>query len=98
MILDVLACFPFGLIESLGNEQNNSKSDGSSQNYKNFMRLVRLPRLYRLLRISRMFKMLKTNRYNATLLKIQDFFRLNNSAIRLMSIFLTVIVMAHIIA
>jgi hypothetical protein len=45
-----------------------------------------------------MFKMLKSNRYNSVIMKLQDFFRLNNSAIRLFSIFLTVIIMAHIVA
>jgi hypothetical protein len=57
MIPDLLACFPFNLLES--DDQSSQQSSGSSGGYNNMIRLIRLPRLYRLVRISRIFKMMK---------------------------------------
>ena len=59
-ILDLIACFPFGIFSSL---LSDGGSSGSFSN-KELLRLARLPRLYRLVRLLRMFKMvrlLKTN-------------------------------------
>jgi hyperpolarization activated cyclic nucleotide-gated potassium channel 2 len=95
MILDIMACIPFGLFSD---DSDQANSGGDESEYKNLLRLIRLPRLYRLVRISRFFKIFKMNRYSPTFMKIQDFFRLNHSFTRLMSVFVSVIIFAHILA
>lgn len=58
---------------------------------------MRLPRLYRIFRISRIFKLFKLNKHNPTCIRIQEFFRLKQSAVRLLTVFITVLVWSHII-
>jgi hypothetical protein len=98
LVLDIVACFPFSFVDSSGNDQSSSSSGGNSGSYKNFLRLMRLPRLYRLFRITRIIKLLKLNKNSPTFAKVQDFFRLKQSAIRLMTVFVSVAVIAHISA
>jgi hyperpolarization activated cyclic nucleotide-gated potassium channel 1 len=57
---------------------------------------MRLPRLYRLFRITRIIKLLKVSKNSPTMSKLQDFFRLKQSAIRLLTVFVSVAVIAHI--
>ena len=62
------------------------------------LRLIRLPRLYRLLRISRLFKMLKNQNSNSMMMRIQELLRLNQAALRLFRIFITIAAICHITA
>ena len=59
-ILDLIACFPFGIFSKFLSE------DSSSGNFSNkeLLRLARLPRLYRLVRLLRMFKMVRLLKNN----------------------------------
>jgi hypothetical protein len=96
MVLDLLACFPFGLVEGEQDEGGSSQSESGS--YKNFLRLLRLPRLYRLFRISRIFKIFKVRSHNSAMARLQDFFRLKQSAVRLVMVFVTVAMIGHIVS
>jgi len=91
LLIDLLACFPFGLIED-GDEQRTSSKD-----YNSFLRLLRLPRLYRLFRISRLIKMFKHYKHSELLEKIQDFLSLKHSALRLFNSFFTIMLCVHIV-
>lgn len=91
MALDVVACFPFNLIDSTGNMSNSSGSG-----YNGLIRLIRVPRLYRLLRLSRLFKALKSS--DGCMSRLQDYCTLKSSALRLFSFFLSVLGIVHLIA
>jgi hypothetical protein len=91
LIIDLIACFPFGYFED-----DESKSDQSSSNYNNIIRFARLPRLYRLLRISRVFKAFKHYREMEMIEKIQDFLSIKHSIMRLIKSITTIIICLHI--
>jgi len=88
MALDLMACFPFSFLEE--EDDNAGASESSNGSYKNFIRLLRLPRLYRLFRITRILKIFKVSKTNPHFMKLQDFFRLNQSTIRLAGVFVSV--------
>lgn len=54
--------------------------------------------MYRLFRISRIFKLLKIKSHDGVLARVREFLHLRHSAVRLISVFSTVLVCAHIIA
>lgn len=91
MVIDLVACFPFNLVDSSGNMTNSSGSG-----YNGLVRLVRVPRLYRLLRLSRLFKALKSS--DGCMSRLQDYFALKNSALRLFSFFISVLGAVHLMA
>jgi hypothetical protein len=69
MIIDIIACIPFSLIENALSEDANDEN-----RYNTAIRLARLPRLYKLLRLSRVVKMFKTYGNSDLMEKIRDFF------------------------
>lgn len=90
LILDLLACFPFWLVEEV-----SGTNAGSS--YNSLLRLIRLPRLYRLLRISRLIKMFK-NTQSVFMEKLQDFLSIKQSAMRLCKSFVTILLCVHFVS
>lgn len=91
LLIDIVACLPFNLIDS-----NGSLSSSSGSGYNTLIRLVRLPRLYRLLRLSRLFKALKTS--DGCVSRLQDLCSFKNSALRLVSFFVSILAGVHLIA
>jgi hypothetical protein len=73
--VDIIACFPFSLIE-YGQNPNPNNTSGK---YNQLVRLARVPRLYKLLRIFRIAKALKHYRNGEVFERIQDFLRMNSS-------------------
>jgi hyperpolarization activated cyclic nucleotide-gated potassium channel 2 len=92
MLLDIVACIPFSHIP-MGEEDEGS----GGGRYNTFIRLLRLPRLYRIVKISRIFKLFKVS-YNSYMTKIQDFFKVRQSAVRLLGLMFTTLIMSHIVA
>lgn len=90
MLLDVAACLPFDLFFS--------SSSSKQTKYNSLIRLLRLPRLYRLTRLRRLLKMCKSGRGSDWLEQLQDFLSLKNTALRLLSFFLTVLICVHLMS
>lgn len=92
MIIDILACFPFGYLEESETDPNQS----AENDYNNIVRFARLPRLYRLLRVSRVLKAFKHYKNSKFVEKIQDFLSIKHSAMRLCSSICTILICLHI--
>lgn len=60
------------------------------------IRITRLPRLYRLLKLARLLRILKLFKRSALFLKIQTILKFNNSAMRLATFFVTVLLCVHL--
>ena len=86
MIIDFLAWFPIDQIVAAGNS-NDSLS-----------KFVRIPKLYRLVRISRLLKLLKSHFQIEMLEKLQDYFSIKSSGIRLFRSFLAIVISIHIMS
>jgi CRP-like cAMP-binding protein len=97
LIIDLVACIPFSLIDTSGSGSAGGGS-GSSVGYNSLIRLLRVPRLYRLFRISRLFKALKQTSDVGCMAKVQDFVSLKHSAMRLISFAMTVLICVHLMA
>lgn len=55
--LDLLACFPFQVLDTKGNDSDYSdQSSQQSINYQKLIRLMRLPRLFRFIKIMKILK------------------------------------------
>lgn len=98
LLIDLVACIPFTLIDMGTGGSSSGSSGGSSMSYNSLIRLMRVPRLYRLLRISRLFKALKQTSDVGCMGKVQDFISLKHSAMRLISFAVTVIIFVHLMA
>jgi hypothetical protein len=97
-LLDVIACFPFDYVANGPDEESNSGG-----RYNSLLRILRLPRLYRIIRLSRLLKILKHAKNSEFLDKLQEFFSVKHSnfylgAARLVSFFITVLAITHIVA
>ncbi len=93
LILDLIACFPFDLVEKQSDSGNSSQNSGG---YSSMTKLVRLPRLYRLFRISRILKLLKNKGNNKYLERIQDFLSIRNSVMRMGQSCISIVLFLHI--
>jgi len=91
LVIDLVACFPFNLVDSSG-----SMTNSTGTGYNGLVRLVRVPRLYRLLRLSRLVKTLKSS--DGCMSRLQDYFALKNSALRLFSFFMSMLGAVHLMA
>lgn len=89
MLLDLTACFPFGLI-------NNDTSGPSSNSYNSLLKLLRLPRLYRLFRITRLFKLFKHFKNSEIGELIQEFLSIKHSLMKLIKSSVTILLCVHI--
>ena len=87
LVLDLLACIPFGLIE-----EDNTSTGG----YYGFIRLVRLPRLYRLLRIARLYRLVMKGKLSETLEHIQDCLEINRGMTKVFYFAITVLMSIHV--
>lgn len=85
--IDLLASIPQNLI--LPSSQNKSTS---------LVRLTRLPKLYRMIRVIRFLKLAKTMKNTEYVQKLQDFFNVNFGLYRLLTFFVTAVMIAHISA
>jgi hypothetical protein len=94
MILDVVSCIPFSLFDG-GEDQNSATYEND---YRNILKLLRLPKLYRVFRIFKVFKAVSGYKQGQLSEKIQDFFSLRQSGIRLLTSCCTIIVSLHITA
>jgi len=92
MLIDLLACMPFGLLELESGDESSNRKD-----YNNLLRLLRLPRLYRLLRISRLLKIIKHYKHSEFIEKIQDFLSIKHSAMRLINSFMAIMLCVHLV-
>jgi CRP-like cAMP-binding protein len=90
--IDLIAVFPFELLERDSSEDSVSSSGG----YKHLLRLIRLPRLYRIIRIVRLLKFARKNRENELLEKLQDLFQLNTGFVRSLTFVVTLLTVVHI--
>jgi CRP-like cAMP-binding protein len=90
LVVDLVACFPFNLIGV------NGDMSSSGSGYSNVLKLVRVPQLYRLLRLSRLIKALKSS--NGCLTRLQDYFSLKSSILRLFSFFVSMLTGVHLMA
>ena len=94
MLIDLVSCFPFTLLD-----YNQSQQQYYSGNkYNNFLRLLRLPKLYRLFRLSRLLKLLKHYNNAEFIEKIQEYFSIKNSAMRLIKSFFIIALCLHLAA
>ena len=94
MLIDLVSCFPFTLLD-----YNQSQQQYYSGNkYNNFLRLLRLPKLYRLFRLSRLLKLLKHYNNAEFMEKIQEYFSIKNSAMRLIKSFFIIALCLHLAA
>ena len=91
MFIDLVACFPFNLVDTSG-----TMAISSGSGYNGLVRLMRVPRLYRLLRLSRLFKALKSS--DGCMSRLQDYFTLKNSVLRLFGFFVSVLGAVHLMA
>ena len=91
LVIDVVACIPFNLIDASG-----SIASTSGSGYNSLFRLVRVPRLYRLLRLSRLFKAFKST--DGCISRLQDICSFKNSALRLFSFFISILAGVHLVA
>lgn len=89
LVVDLVACVPFNMIVSGDTTSSNS-------GYSNILKLVRVPQLYRLLRLSRLLKTLKSS--DGCLSRLQDYFSLKSSALRLFSFFVSMLTGVHLMA
>ena len=92
-LLDVSACFPFNVVGA-----DSNKTSYSTHDYNNFLRLLRIPRLYRLFRVVRLVKMFKHYKSSEILEKIQDFFSIKHSIMKLLTSSLSILLCVHIMA
>lgn len=91
MFIDIISFFPFTLLDTA-----NQQTYYSTGNYNNLIRLLRLPKIYRLLRISRLLKLLKSFNSIEIIEKIQEYFSIKNSAMRLIKSFFVISVCLHL--
>ena len=92
MLVDIICFFPFTLLDT------GSQQSYSSGKYNNLVRLLRLPKLYRLFRISRLLKLLKHYHNIELIEKIQEYFSIKNSVMRLIKSFVTIVLCLHLAA
>ncbi|CAG9315921.1 unnamed protein product [Blepharisma stoltei] len=92
LLLDIAACFPFDFVET------DSGSSSSTSKYNGLARLARLPRLSRLIRISRMFKVVTNYNKFEFVEKVQNFFNIKRTALRLLMFSITVLLCVHVIS
>jgi hyperpolarization activated cyclic nucleotide-gated potassium channel 2 len=93
MIPDFVSFFPFDMLN--GPPSDDQSSGGG---YNKLVRLVRLPRLYRLLRISKVFKILKENKNSKVWQRLDEFFSLKQSFVRLFGVLISILTATHIVA
>lgn len=93
LFLDLIACFPFELIDT---NKGSDYSSSESGDYSSMAKLVRLPRLYRLFRISRVLKIFKNKGKSKFLDKIQDFLSIRHSVMRMCESVITITLCLHI--
>ena len=91
-IIDLFSCFPFSLFET----ENSSKS--AFEEYNHFNELVKLPRLFRFLRLVRLFKLFQEHTTNEMVEKIQDYFVIRSSVMKILASSISVIFCVHIMA
>lgn len=93
LILDLVACFPFGLVEE---EHSSDYSSETSGDYSSMAKLLRLPRLYRLFRISRILKIFKSKGKSKFLEKVQDCLSIRHSVMRMFQSCISIVLCLHI--
>ena len=94
MIVDFISFFPFSVLDS----SRQDSSESSPNNYNNLIRLLRLPKMYRIFRVSRLIKLLKHYHKIEIIEKIQEYFSIKNSAMRLLKSFFTILICLHLAA
>lgn len=92
LLIDIVSCIPF---DAFNNSQSQSQSTNNDPS-KSVLKFLRLPKLYRLLRIAKIFKMANNYRQTELIEKIQDFFRLKQSGVRLLTSCFTIMISVHI--
>ena len=88
LIVDIISCIPFGYID-IG-------SNSSSINYSSLTKLLRLPKFYKLLRLARVAKMFKHYKNTSFFETFKDFFRMKQSAMRLLTSITSIVMCVHI--
>ena len=89
MLLDILACVPFSVIDS-------STSDSYNSGQNNMMRLVRLPRLYRLVRITRIYRLAARGKTAEMLERVQDCLEINRGVVKIGYFAVSVLMSLHV--
>ena len=93
LIIDLIACFPFDLIEYALNPSGSSKNT-----YNTLSKLIRLKNLPRLFRLSKLLVFFKKNRASPFLDSLYYFFSLSHSGVRLLSTVSMILLSLHIVA
>ena len=96
--LDLLAAFPFEIIENQYSETNlDSSVSFRTISTTSFKQLLKLPRIYRLLRLARLIKMITKTKTSIYLQKIQEIFKLNSGFISMINYFIIISVAINFI-
>lgn len=85
---ELMAAFPFELVENEFFNPTNidgSVSFSTAKNTSNLKQLMKLPRIYRLFRLARLIKMVTKTKTSDYLVKIQEVFKLNSGFISLIN-------------
>lgn len=90
MILDIMACVPFGLIPTI-------ISQASGKSYNKLVRLFRLRSIPKLFRFSKVIKIIKTYKTNFLLEQIQIFLNINHSMMRLFATIAGILISLHLV-
>ena len=92
LFIDIIGIFPFQFF--LDESTNDSSNDVSG--YNDFMKMLRLPRLYRLMKLTRLYKVMNRREGINIMRKIQNFFKLNSSLVKVLKFLFMVIVFVHL--
>jgi len=86
-IIDLMAAFPFELVENefLTPDNSDNSMSFSTVNSSDFKQLLKLPRIYRLFRLARLIKMVTKTKNSKYLMKLQETFNLNSGFISMIN-------------